>query len=476
MRSLLTASLLVAVLTQPPPGSFPKTMTIDGLLTFADYERHIEHPFDVPPGARRIDVALAFTGVERRTVIDLGLRDPDGLRGWSGGRTNHVAVSRLSATPGYLPGSIPAGRWAVLIGVPNIRSDSHDSYRIVVTIGAEESGDEGPVVVREGPGWFVGDLHAHSFHSDGRGRSQAGKAVPVPVHRVLDEASRAGLDFVAVSDHNTASHWLDIDRLQPYYDRLLLLHGREITTYRGHANALGERAFTDFRLASPTTSPASVLHPIADAGAFISINHPMMPDDERCMGCGWSALDGVMKQAVQGVEVVNGTAREGPLFGWPFWADLLNRGWRVTAVAGSDDHTPDDEADNGVGTPATVVWAHELSEPAIVEGLKSGRVYVRTRGPAGPRLQFEAVAGAARYPMGAVIRSPSAVELELRAELAGADGQKLQWIQNGKPLIDEIVKSGVHTRRVTARPGDWFSLVVHAADGPTLLSNAVLVR
>lgn len=51
------------------------------------------------------------------------------------------------------------------------------------------------------------------------------------------------MDFVLLSDHNTASHWLEVDRLQPYYDSLLLLHGREVTTYRGHANTVGETAF-----------------------------------------------------------------------------------------------------------------------------------------------------------------------------------------------------------------------------------------
>lgn len=72
--------------------------------------------------------------------------------------------------------------------------------------------------------------------------------------------------------------------------------------------------------------------------------------------------------------------------------------------------------------------------------------------------------------MGAVIRSPTAVELELRAELDGAEGQTLQWIQNGKPAADEIVTSGSHARRVTARSGD------RSADGPTLLSNPIHVR
>lgn len=455
----------------------PQTITLTGRLTFADYERLIEQPFDVPAGTRRIEIALTATGAERRTVIDLGLRGPDGLRGWSGGRTNRVSVSRLSATPGYLPGPLPPGKWAVLLGVPNIREGSDETYTIAITMSADESASDRPVL-RSGPGWFVGDLHAHSFHSDGRGRSQGGKAVPVPMHRVLDEASKNGLDFIAVSDHNTASHWLDIDRLQPYYDRVLLLHGREITTYRGHANTVGERTFAEFRLPSPTSSPAMLLRPIGDAGAFVSINHPTAPDDERCMGCGWNVTDEQMRGAVHGVEVVNGDATGGPLYGWPFWADLLNRGWRVTAVGGSDDHTPDDPADRNVGTPATVVWARELSEAALVEGLKSGRVYVRTRGGQGPSVDIEAVSGDVTYPMGADLPATPSAPVLVRAAVRDASGQTLEWILKGRVDVGvPITEASVAIERsVNLKSGDWVSVVIRDAAGPTAISNAIRRR
>lgn len=112
--------LFLAVLSQPGRAAsitFPLTITFDGRLTCADYERHIEHAFDVPAGTRCIDIAVTFTGADRQMVIDLGLRDPEGLRGWSGGRRTHVSVSRLSATPGYLPGPVLEGRWAILLAL-----------------------------------------------------------------------------------------------------------------------------------------------------------------------------------------------------------------------------------------------------------------------------------------------------------------------------------------------------------------------
>lgn len=488
-RLLLTIGCAAGValfVSAAPSPTFPHTVTLEGCITYADYERLFEREFDVPAGTRRIEVAYTFTGGDRRTVIDLGLRGPSGLRGWGGSAAFPVSVSSLSATPGYLPGPIEPGRWAVILGIPNIRPGSDDTYTVTVTMLDRDLAAPARVV-RSGPGWYAGDLHAHSGHSDGRGRSRTGQAMRAAPHRVFDAAVAAGLDFLALTDHNTAAHWLDVDRLQPYYDDVLLLHGREVTTYRGHANTVGEGAFTDFRLPAPDASPAALLSGIASSGAFISINHPRVPDDETCMGCGWNVVEPAVMASVQGVEIVNGPIATGPLSGWSFWADLLNRGWRVTAVGGSDEHTPDDPADRNLGVPTTVVYAAELSEPAIVEGLKSGRVYVRTQGRDGPVLDFSATAGGTTHPMGAIITASSPIDLILHAtvrlrderyggQVDRADGASVEWIRNGAAFAQDAVKSGDMTQAVRASPGDWLSLVVRRGETPLAFSNAIYIR
>lgn len=455
---------------------FTHTITLDGRLTGADHERLLEREFEVPPGTRRIEIEYAVSGADRRTVVDLGLRGPSGLRGWSGGGKRSIMVSALGATPGYLPGPIESGPWAVVLGIPNIRPGSEDTYTITIRMF---SADLPPAskVIRAGPGWFAGDLHAHSGHSDGRGVSKSGQAIPTPAHRVFDAAAAAGLDFVALSDHNTASHWLDVDRLQPYYDSLLLLHGREVTTYRGHADTVGETAFSEFRLPTPATSPAGLLSHIAGRGAFISINHPLRPDDETCMGCGWNDDDAVTIQTVQGVEVVNGALRMGSLDGWPFWARLLNCGHRLTAVGGSDEHTIDAPQDQNLGTPTTVVYARDLSEAGIVAGLKSGRVYIRTQGVGGPSLQFSAEWAGRVFEMGDTIPAGAPSAATLQVEVTGSGAQTLEWIRSGEPLGTQSVSGGIQRRRVEMRDGDWFSVIIRDPAGQaTVLSNAIYVR
>ncbi|MCW5556770.1 MAG: CehA/McbA family metallohydrolase [Verrucomicrobiae bacterium] len=463
----------IAVSWGQTPAAFPQTVNFEGRLTFDDYERLREIPFEVPPGTRRIELIAATTGRNRRTMVDIGLRGPSGFRGWSGTRLETVQVSAFTATPGYLPGPIEPGAWAVILGVPNIRKGSEDTYSISITLQDTDL----PVfsrVIRQGEGWYAGDLHTHSAHSDGSVTSLGGRRVGGPPHLMFEAAKAAGMDFVTLSDHNTVAHWLEVDRLQPYYDTMLLLHGREVTTYRGHANTVGERRFTDFRLPTPQSSPAPILREITSTGAFVYINHPLRPDDETCMGCGWNLTDDETLGAVLGVEVVNGPLAIPNQYGWDAWASWLNRGFRLTAVGGSDEHTPDEPYDYLLGMPTTVVWARELSEPAIIEGLKSGRVYIRVRGPKGPTLEFNAEVGAASYPMGAVLPSASA-RVRLRAAVGQADGQTLEWIRNGQTVATDIVRQAVMTHDFDAQPGDWFSLIVRDALLPTLLSNPIYV-
>ena len=52
-------------------------------------------------------------------------------RGWSGGARTSFRISRGSATPGYLAGSITPGRWRVALGPYQIVS--RVPYEVTVT-------------------------------------------------------------------------------------------------------------------------------------------------------------------------------------------------------------------------------------------------------------------------------------------------------------------------------------------------------
>jgi hypothetical protein len=451
-----------------------KPIVISGSLTHADYERLLEREFEVPFGVKSLRISLSYTGEDRRTVIDLGLRSPAEFRGWSGGGPQTIVVGPTFASYGYLPGPIEPGKWAVVLGVPNIRDASTDTYTITI----DELDREEPSfpVLRRSAGWFTGDFHSHSGHSDGRAVLNDSSRVKIPPHRVFDAARQAGLDFIALTDHNTPSHWTEIDRLQPYYNNLLLLHGREVTTYSGHMNAFGERRFVDFRVGGGTTI-RTVLNDLRSEGAFVSINHPASPDDETCMGCGWTwRVDPETMLQINGVEVVNDDNADDRFSGFPFWSKLLNSGMHVTAIGGSDDHTADETRDHAIGRPATVVYAEELSEPALLEGLRKGRAYIRTRGAQGPVLRFEAMSGKERWLMGDTIPKSQA-SLTLSATTSRSAGQSLQWVRNGEVISRTAAfENRPAVLSVQTHPGDWFAIILRDSNGPTLYSNPIYVE
>src|SRR5207302_84344 len=59
-------------------------------------------------------------------------------------------------------------------------------------------------------------------------------------------AARRGLDFLAVTDHNTVSHHAELAAAARRYG-IILLPGQEVTTDGGHAGALGDVGWIDFR-------------------------------------------------------------------------------------------------------------------------------------------------------------------------------------------------------------------------------------
>src|SRR5262249_17377232 len=130
------------------------------------------------------------------------------------------------------------------------------------------------------------------------------------------------------------------------------------------------------------------------------------------------------------------------------------------------DHTADETTDRAIGLPATVVYAEELSETALLEGLRKGHAYVRVRGVGGPSIRFDASSGSESWQMGDVVPG-SVAQLTLKAILQGASGERLQWIRNGEVISMMTVGTAPLTLDAKPNPGDWFSIVLRDEKGPT---------
>jgi hypothetical protein len=413
-------------------------LVLHGTVNGNQNHSYIEAPFDVPSGTQRLTVLFRYTGKEKHTTLDIGVWDPQHFRGWSGGNKNSFTISATDATPSYLPGYLLPGTWKLLIGVPNIREQSVASYEADIYFELV-SGNKAPqgfadMPLRSSAGWYRGDLHMHTAHSDGQCNSQVGKKVPCPVFLTLQAAATRGLDFIAVTDHNTTSQYNSLRELQPYFDRLLLIPGREITTFEGHANIFGITEFVDFRVGSTTTPDINTFFErAAQNDAIISINHPNAPTGEACMGCGWSPKTADM-HLVSAIEAVNGGSEEGPYSGIPFWEKQLDSGYRLTAIGGSDNHNAELPPDRpgSVGSPTTVVYASELSVNAILTGIRSGRAFIDLTASRDRLLDLSAQKGAATASMGGNLPAASDETVSLSIHVLACQGSSVRVVIDGK--------------------------------------------
>lgn len=458
-------------------------LVLQGVVKPAQNHTYFEVPFRVPAGTHRISVTFHNLGHDQHTVLDLGVEDPVRFRGASGGNKDHFTISETDATPSYLPGAIPAGMWKLLIAVPNIRAGVTSHYRAEVWFNSrleDSSFTREPLQAKAG--WYRGDLHMHNAHSDGSCPSETGKAVPCPLFLTVEAAARRGLDFIAITDHNTTSQYDDERELQPYFDKLLLIPGRELTTFHGHANEFGTTQWIDYRVGTPQVPDVNAMFRSArEVGAIVSINHPESPTGEICMGCGWDPSPAADMSLVTSVEVVNG----GGVPATRFWEDQLRKGFRLTAIGGSDNHHADwpPEKPGSVGYPTTVIHAQELSVAEILDGIRSGRVFIDVTGSRDRLLEMQAAAGQRSAEMGGSLEAVSGAPVALQVHVAGCEGGTVHFFVDGaenSALPPQPVASAdatVHANWTSDGARHWVRAEVRGSDQRLLLlGNPVYIN
>jgi hypothetical protein len=345
--------------------------------------------FDVPAGT--VEIQVHHDDGSDSVILDWGAWTPSGFRGWGGGLTDDAVIGIAQSSRSYLPGAIDAGSWTVMIGKAQLATDGTGHYSIDVTCRDDATlplrpmAPFAPVVVDSTRRWYKGDFHVHSTES---GDAHAS------IDQVIALARSRGLDFINLSDHNTISQHALIAAIQPSLTDLLVLRGAEVTTYAGHGGAVGIHDYVDHRVGFGGRTIKNVIDDVVAQGGVFIVNHPALDLGTLCIGCAWKHDDTPWDE-VSGIEVITGNYDLVERAFTPqvitMWDGLLDQGFRIAAIGGSDDHdagTGTGPDASPIGSPTTLVLADSLSEAAIVDAVKHGRTIVQFRGPDDPLVEF----------------------------------------------------------------------------------------
>ena len=156
------------------------------------------------------------------------------------------------------------------------------------------------------------------------------------------------------------------------------------------------------------------------------------------MGCGWRPQPPADLRLVQAVEVVNGADADTPVSGIPFWHRLLDQGYRLTGIGGSDNHDArigaTEPGRNRIGSPTTVVYARNLSAGAIADGLRSGQVFIDVQGGTHRLLELSARTRSAVAHMGGELRLGEGEEAQIAVRVTDVPGGVIEIIRDGVKL------------------------------------------
>ena len=494
------------------PDSSP--VDIEGTVFPGEGRTYLILPFEVAPGTAALDIRYEFgpltPGVPQKfvtkTVLDLGLWDTGGyrcaeaFRGWSGCRHRRIHIDAVSATRSYRPGSIQPGVWFVELGMA---APGPTGATWKVSLRATQPADppapriKAPIdpgrVARQEEAWYHGDFHMHSWHSNEHG--------PMP-ERFVKIAVEAGLDFMPVTEYVVGHHWDEYGTVQDANREVLIWPGREIITYFGHMQCIGETpSFIEYRHGFEDVVASDIQKAVIAADALFQVNHPTTFDRgilrSLCRGCAFDLRDEIDWNAVDTIEVLTGPALVGHKVPWrrvwvevenpfmgsaiKFWEGLLNAGYQITAVCGSDV-----KLGKGLGTCATAVWSDGLSRAALAKALREGRAYVRTRGVANsPALEMTATTADGRSGgFGSRFSVQPGVAVSVKVRVEGGPEQKLRIICNGfeqavVPITDDRFEYNFEAVRMPSEfegpLGTWWRVETLDARSRTTIGNPLFL-
>jgi predicted metal-dependent phosphoesterase TrpH len=394
-------------------------------------------PLEVPEGINRIAVKELYNqgDDQEKNVLNIGIYDsrgfvvgdPEGFRGWSGGAKTSFFIANTEASTGYIPGKIQSGTWHILIYPSDITETGID-WKLEVTLWKGEENDMFQLdaaqnQINNEPGWYNGDLHMHTLHSDGKRTTK----------ELVEEAKSKNLDFIISTEHNTNSANLSWGKFDS--KELLIINGEEVTSTKyGHWNAIGLKAETyiDWRYEPDTDYINKMIEKVHKDDGLAIMNHPFYHRE----------LKNTVKydnSLFDGVEVWNGNWNLLDSTAVEWWNKKLIEGKKLIAIGASDTHVSKGSLNN-LGSPQTVVFSKSLSKGDIIKGIKNGKAYIRATNRI--NINFQVISGEEKAMLGDTIRvhgDKSSISIKL--DIKNCEAQNLKIYSNLGILKEMVLDS-----------------------------------
>lgn len=449
------------------------------------------HTFNVEEGTEWLcfDFVLSI----KKSWFKVLVYDADGmlrLQFLYGRSPNRVVLTQDKTKTSSLtvPGYLTKGEWVVEIIGAELKEDIH--YKINLVLGKGELpvgssyhllGENVWLTKEEGQStfsynnynwstktklnkkWYKGDFHTHTIHSDGKLTPEEG----------MRQAEKMGLDFFVATEHHVLpTGWVKGSALP--------IPGVEVTSSKGHFNALGPRTWIDWRTNQEDGGMETekgiqrILDDVKKASGVRSLNHAMLkPWHWQFKDTPINLFD-VMEIWNDPTYPANVLATEQALVLWnKLWMD----GHQIWGIGGSDAHLRPEESyvENGepsvIGDPATFVFADGLSASNILKGIKKGHVYVSRK----PLIDTEITANEHPVILGEKIIEQGEIDISYKISFSQLEeGSQLNWFENGEKVVTHAIENGKtyeQTFNWNSEDYNWLRIEVRSHDGKLLAFN-----
>lgn len=328
-----------------------------------------------------------------KNLLTISIDDPNGFRGschrWE--PETKIMIQKEHSTPGMLNREIVSGMWNIVVNCHAIITEECHLQLSVTGFHADKQAKrwynkpfesaEFPLKTlpllqgeeRKDYKWTKSEIHTHTNHSDA---SQT-------IEELLVKAKELGIEYLAVTDHNTMSAIENLEELDGIY-HLNILRGIEWTTFYGHLLTLGYDKVTAINWSNvgPLTMEENVKE-IKNEGAIVGIAHPFRPGSPFCTGCNWE-YETLSLECFDFIEVWNGENPQKDKYNmeaFRLWTNLLNKGHHIPATCGRDWHN--NETDKDVAFLYTYIPKTAKDED-FCYAIKNGHSYITL----GPKIDF----------------------------------------------------------------------------------------